>query len=241
MGKIMQNGNDLIIVGMGEFAEIAYEYFTHDSPYKVVAFSVEKEYLEKNRLFGLPVVPFERLEELYNPKKFKVFVAVTYTKLSRVRTRLYNEVKKKGFQMVSYISSNAFVWNNVEIGENCFIFENNVLQYRVKIGNNVILWSGSQISHGTSIQDNCFIASNVAISGECTVGKNSFIGVNSCLIDHLNLAKYTLVGAGAVVIGDTEESGIYVGNPAKRMKKSSLEIVFWNSKKNPETMIKEKP
>ncbi len=55
----MEMKENLIIVGIGEFAEIAYEYFTHDSPYNVVAFSAEKEYIDKNRLFGLPIIPFE--------------------------------------------------------------------------------------------------------------------------------------------------------------------------------------
>jgi len=228
----MENEGNLIIIGAGEFAEIAYLYFTRDSPYKVAGFSVEKEYIEKYRLFGLPVVPFEELEEYYDPEEFKVFVSVTYTKLNRVRTRLYNEVKKKGFRVVSYISSKAFVWDNVEIGENCFIFEYNVLQYRVKIGNNVVLWSGNQICHGTRVQDNCFIASNTAISGECVIGENSFLGVNCCLSDHITIAKDNLIGAGAVVVDDTEEAGIYVGNPAKRMEKHSLEVVFWSNKRN---------
>ena len=31
------------------------------------------------------------------------------------------------------------MWHNVEVGENSFIFENNVVQHRVRIGNNVIL------------------------------------------------------------------------------------------------------
>lgn len=228
----MENEENLIIVGIGEFAEIAYEYFTHDSPYNVVAFSAEKEYIDKNSLFGLPIIPFEKLDEDYDPEEYKVFVAVTYTKLNRVRTRLYHEAKKKGFQIVSYISSKAFVWNNVEIGENCFIFENNVLQYRVKIGNNVILWSGNQIGHGTRIRDNCFLSSHAAISGECIVGENCFIGINSTFSDHLTIAKDCIIGAAANLIKNTDEAGIYVGNPAKRMEKSSLDTVFWISGKN---------
>ena len=53
----------LIIIGAGEFAEIAYEYFTYDSHYEIVAFSVEKDYIKNKNLLGLPVVPFET--ELY--------------------------------------------------------------------------------------------------------------------------------------------------------------------------------
>lgn len=212
----------LIIVGAGEFAEIAYEYFTYDSPYQVVAFSVEKDFLEKKELFGLPVVPFEELERLYDPLKHKIFVAVTYTQLNRLRTRLYKEAKRKGFSAVSYASSNAFVWRNVKIGENCFIFENNVVQYHVEIGNNVILWSGNHIGHRTKIKDNCFISSHVVVSGYCKVGENSFLGVNSCIADFTKIAKDCIIGAGAVIIKGTEEGKVYVGNPAKPLEKSSF-------------------
>jgi hypothetical protein len=48
-------------MGAGEFAEKAYHYFTRRSHYKVVAFSTEKNFIDKERLFNLPVVHFEEL------------------------------------------------------------------------------------------------------------------------------------------------------------------------------------
>ena len=101
---------NLVIIGDGEFAEIAYEYFTHDSDYNVVAFCVERPYWKKDKLFELPVIPFDELEQRFNCEEYWVFVAVTYTQLNRVRTRLYKQVKKKGFRPASYVSSRAFVW-----------------------------------------------------------------------------------------------------------------------------------
>jgi len=211
----------ILIIGAGEFAEIVYEYFTYDSPYDVIAFSAEKNYLKKETLFGLPVVPFEELEKLYNPVKYKAFVAITYTQLNRVRTRLYTEAKKKGFSLVSYVSSKAFVWRNAVIGENCFIFENNVIQYSVEIGNNVIMWSGNHIGHRSKIRDNCFLSSQIVISGYCEIGENCFLGVNSCVADYKKVAKDCIIGAGAVVLKDTEEAKIYRGNPAMPAKNIS--------------------
>lgn len=219
----MEN-NKLIIVGDSVFAQIASEYFTHDSPYQVVAFSVEKAFLKKEKLLGLPVVPFEDLEKLFSPSEHKVFVAIAYRELNRVRTRLYLQVKKKGFPIISYLSSKAFVWKNAEIGENCFIFENNVIQPFVKIGNNVILWSGNHIGHHSVIRDNCFISSQVVVSGFCEIGENCFLGVNCCLADGLKIARDCIIGAGAVVIKNTEPGKVYVGNPAKPLEKSSFEV-----------------
>jgi len=216
------NSKRLVIVGTGETAKIAYEYFTHDSPYEVAAFSVERDFLKASEMRGLPVVPFEELANLYEPEKYKVFVAISYTGLNRIRTKLYDAIKQKGFSAASYVSSSAFVWRNVEIGENCFIFENNVLQHKVKVGNNVILWSGNHIGHRTVIKDNCYISSHVVISGFCEVGENCFLGVNSCVGDKLKIARDCVIGAGAVVIRDTEAEKVYVGSPAKPLDKSSL-------------------
>lgn len=219
----MDKDRKLIIVGDGEFAEIAYEYFTYDSAYEVVAFCVERDYLKKHDLFGLPVVPLEELEFIYNISEHFVFIATTYTQLNRLRTRLYNIIKEKGYRVASYVSSHAFVWRNVEVGENCFVFEDNVIQYHVKLGNNVILWSGNHVGHRTQIQDNCFISSHVVISGYCTIGENSFLGVNSCLNDHISIARDCVIGSGSVVVKNTDPGMVYVGNPAKPGKKTSYE------------------
>lgn len=220
----MEKKDKIVIVGAGEFAEIAYEYFMYDSPYEVVAFSVEKPYLKRDRLFSLPVVPFEDVQEAYDPSTHKVFVAVTFTQLNRVRTRLYHQAKEKGYGAVSYVSSRAFVWRNVELGENCFVFENNVLQYHVKVGNNVILWSGNHIGHRAVIGDNCFLSSHVVICGYCEIGESCFFGVNSCVADNKKVAKDCIIGAGATIMSDTEPGKVYKDNSAKPVLVDSYRV-----------------
>lgn len=217
----MEEHPKLIIIGDGETAEIAYEYFTYDSPYEVTAFSVETAYLKKKQLFGLPVVPLEELEHIYDRKTHRAFVAVSYAQLNRVRQHLYREVKNKGFSLVWSLSSKAFVWRNAEIGENCFVSENNDIQYHVTIGNNVILWGSVMVGHRTAIRNNVFVGSHAVISGYCEIGENCFLGSASCISDNLKVAKDCVIGAGAVVIRNTEQGKVYVGNPAKPTKRSS--------------------
>lgn len=214
----------LVIVGDGEFGEIAYEYFTHDSPYTVVGFAVERAFRTRDELFGLPVVDFESVASRFAPSDHSAFVAITNTHLNRVRTRMYQAAKAMGFPIATYVSSRAFVWHNVEIGENSFIFENNVLQYHVKVGTNCVLWSGNHVGHRTVIRDNVFMTSHAVISGYCDIGESCFIGVNSCVADNTTIARDTIVGMGSVVVKNLTEPGhVYVGNPAKPMEKSSYD------------------
>jgi sugar O-acyltransferase (sialic acid O-acetyltransferase NeuD family) len=212
----MADGSRIVLVGAGEQGEIAYEYFTHDSPHEVVGFAVESQFRDgQEELFGLPVFDLEEIVDRFPPDTYKAFVSVSSTHLNRVRARLYRHVKELGYRCETYVSSHAFVWRDVTIGENSFIFENNVLQYGVSVGDNVILWSGNHVGHQTKIADDVFISSHVVISGFCEIGRYSFLGVNSCFADKTTVAEDTVVGAGAVVVKNTKPGLVYVGNPAK--------------------------
>lgn len=220
----MKKTKKLIIIGDSAFAEMACDYFMQDSAYQVVAFAVEHEFRKKDNLCGIPVIDFELMEEKYPPTEYDAFVAIGYRKLNRVRTRLFHGCKNKGYHCATYVSSHAFVWHNVKIGENVFIFENNVLQYEVEVGDNVILWSGNHIGHGTIIEDNCWLTSHDVISGFCKVGKNSFIGVNATLGDGVTLPNDTVFGAGAVTVKSIEKQGkVYIGSPAKDIGRTAYE------------------
>jgi len=205
----------LVLIGAGEFALIACEYFQHDSDYEVVGFSVEGAYLTDTTLADRPVVPYESLEKRFPPTEYEAFVAIPASQLNRLRTRFYQDAKSKGYRLATYVSTRAFVWRNVEIGENSFIFENNVIQPFVCIGNNCVLWSGNHVGHRTVIRDNVFVASHAVISGYCDIGEYSFIGVNATFNDHVRVATDNVIGAGALVTRDTEPGRVYVGSPAK--------------------------
>lgn len=215
----MDNAKKLVIVGAGEFGEIAYEYFTNDSEYDVVGFAVERDYRNKDMLRGLPIVDFEVLPDIFPPSEYCTFVAVTYVKLNRSRRRLYNMCKEQGYTCASYVSSHSFFWENAEIGENTFIFEDNTIQYHVKIGNNVVLWSGNHVGHRSVIEDDCWLTSHVVVSGFCKVGRGCFLGVNSALGDNVSIAEDVVLGAGSLTVKDlTEKAGVYIGSPARLLK-----------------------
>lgn len=215
----------LVLIGAGEMAQIACEYFEHDSDYEVAGFSVEQHYLTETTLADRPVVPYEALETYFPPTEYEAFVAIPASQLNRLRTRFYLDAKRRGYRFATYVSSRAFVWRNARIGENSFIFENNVIQPFVSIGNNCILWSGNHVGHRTVVHDHVFVASHAVISGFCEIGESSFVGVNTTFNDHVKVAADNVIGSGALVHRDTEQGRIYVGSPAKAVPdRSSFDV-----------------
>lgn len=213
----------LVIGGDTAFAEIAYEYFTHDSEHEVVGFAVERAYLKREAMFGLPIVAFEDVERHFRPQAHSFYAAQTYSQLNRLRTRFAVQAKAKGYILASYVSSRAFVWRNVKLGEHCFIFENNVVQPFVKVGANVVMWSGNHIGHHSTIRDNCFISSHVVVSGFCDIGENCFMGVNATVANNVTIGRDNLIGAGATILKNTPPEKLYGAKATDPKERSPLE------------------
>lgn len=217
----------MIIFGVQDFAQLANFYLQHDSEHEVVAFSVSREYLPDNKSFeGLPVVAFEKVEESYPPSDFKFFAPMSPRRMNRLREHIYRQIKEKGYELISYISSKATVFRGTSIGDNCFILEDNTIQPFASVGNNVILWSGNHIGHHSIIKDHVSFTSHVVLSGHCVVEPFSFFGVNSTIRDGVHIAEGSLIGMAASVTSDTEPWGVYKGNPAKKGETLSKDLDF---------------
>ncbi|WIH04592.1 acetyltransferase [Xanthomonas translucens pv. graminis] len=206
----------LVIFGAGDIAQLAHYYFSTDSDYEVVAFTLDADYITDSHFCGLPVVAYERLADAYPPERNAIFIALSYSKLNAIRKEKYLAAKAAGYRCASYVSSHATVLNDGRIGDNCFLLEDNTIQPFVQIGDNVTLWSGNHIGHHSSIGNHCFLASHIVVSGGVEIGEQCFIGVNATLRDHIRIGAKTVVGAGALLLGDAEQEGLYIGAATER-------------------------
>jgi sugar O-acyltransferase (sialic acid O-acetyltransferase NeuD family) len=205
----------VVIFGTGDFAQVAHFYLTKDSPYEIAAFTADGEFIKEKELSGLPLVPFEEIDRYYPPDMFQLFIAIAYSKVNKARAEKYQEAKDKGYELISYVNSKATHWGDTQIGDNCFIFENQTIQPFVKIGNDVIIWSGNHIGHHVVIGDHCFISSHVVISGRVKVEPYCFIGVNATIRDGITIARECVIGAGSIIVKNTVEKGVYTGKAAE--------------------------
>jgi len=199
----------VVVFGVSQWAELAHFYLTHDSPHDVVAFTLDRDYIEGNEYKGLPVLPFDEIERHYPAHEFKMFIPMSFKRMNHVRADKYDEAKKRGYELISYVSSKATTFPDFACGDNCFIFEDNTIQPFVKIGNNVVMWSGNHIGHHSTIKDHVMITSHVVISGCCTIEPFCFFGVNATVRDETVIARETLVGMGVTILKDTKEFEVY--------------------------------
>lgn len=214
----------IVIFGTTEAAELAQYYFVRDVGRTIAAFTLDAEYLREDMFRDRPVVSFQEIASTHPPDDFDVFVALGYSKLNAVRRGKFEAARAMGYDLPSYVSPRATVLNDDRIGANCFILEDNTIQPYVRIGDNVTIWSGNHIGHHSVIEDHVFVTSHVVVSGNCRVGEASFLGVNATLRDGITIGARCVVGAGALMLGDADPEGVYMGTATERSRVPSSRL-----------------
>jgi sugar O-acyltransferase (sialic acid O-acetyltransferase NeuD family) len=206
----MKKLKKVVVFGISDFASQVSFYLKNDSEFEVVAYTVDKEYNKTKVFLDLPVVDFEEVQNNYPPSEFAMFVAVGYHKLNSTREIKFNQAKAKGYQLISYICSRNSFWNDLEVGENCFIMEGNTFMQNIKIADNAIIAIGNKIGHDSIIEENCFITSNVMIGGFCTIKRNTFIGMSVVVKDKITIGERNILGAGAILLKNTKDGSSFL-------------------------------
>ena len=120
------------------------------------------------------------------------------------------------------------------IGDDSFVGPFVEIQKNTTIGKNTKIQSHSFICELVSIGNECFIGHGVMFINDLfsegkpangnkdfwkntKIGNNVSIGSNATILP-VEICDHVVIGAGAVVTKNIVESGVYAGNPAKKIK-----------------------
>lgn len=203
----------VVIFGTGKHAAMVHYLFTHDSPYEVVAFCVDRAYLPANggRLMGLPVVATEDLTAHYPASAYHLHIAVGQP---RARQRLYESAKALGYSFASYISSKASVWPDLVVGEHVFIDQPTFIHPLVVVGDNTFIM-GPIIGHHSIIGSHTLISA-CTLGGGMQVGDSTFIGMGAVVNENICIGAHNIIGSGAIITQNTEEGAVYTAPASKK-------------------------
>lgn len=116
----------------------------------------------------------------------------------------------------TFIGPFVEIQKDVSIGKNCKIQSHSFICELVTIGDNTV------IAHGVMFINDLFANGGPANGDKdlwksTNIGNNVSIGSNATILP-VNICNNVIIGAGSVVTKDIKESGIYIGNPAKKIR-----------------------
>jgi len=172
----------------------------------VIDFFVDDEYSNE---YTKPISTF-------NPEIYMMMVAVADPKH---REEIVKKLPKET-RYFKFIHPTAQIFaKDVEIGEGSFIGANSILTTNIKIGKHAILNRGNQIGHDSKIGDYFSAMPGAIVSGNVIIGDNTYLGTNASIKEKIHVTSDVKIGANACVVKNIVTSGVYVGVPAKFLKK----------------------
>jgi sugar O-acyltransferase (sialic acid O-acetyltransferase NeuD family) len=166
---------------------------------------VDDEYVTKNTL------PLSKL----NINEYEVMIAIADP---RSRHDIVQKLPKKT-KFFTFIHPTALILDdNIEIGEGSFIGAYSILTTNIKIGKHSILNRFCQIGHDTHCSDYLTMMPGSVISGNCIIGNRVYFGTNSSVREKITICDDVTIGLNGGVVKTINESGTYVGVPAKKIK-----------------------
>jgi sugar O-acyltransferase (sialic acid O-acetyltransferase NeuD family) len=215
----------VVLLGTGATATLAHLYLTMDSEHDVVAATVDRAHITTPGFRGLPVVPLDEVAERYPPDEVAMFVTVGYGRVNKFRAEKYHQAKAMGYRLISYVSSRAHVGPEAEVGDNCFIMPDAIVEPFARIGNDVIMWNTSHVSHEGIVDDHAFLSAQALVGGGAHVEAYCFIGIGATIRDSVTIATECVIGAGSLILKSTQPREVYVGPEARLLRMPSNRLV----------------
>jgi sugar O-acyltransferase (sialic acid O-acetyltransferase NeuD family) len=200
----------IVMFGTGKGSETARRYFEWDTPHEVTGYVVDREFLAAPDFNGRPVAAVDEAVNRFPPDEFLAFVPLGSARMNMLRAEKYQLMKSLGYRFVSYVHASNRIKGRCEIGENCFILENQSINFDAAIGNNVVIWSGCQIGDRSRIGDHAFLAAHVVLNGDVTIGDYAYLGSNCNISNSVHVARQSFIGANALITQDTDERAVHI-------------------------------
>ncbi len=133
-----------------------------------------------------------------------------------LRKELQQMLIQNGAKVVTLVHPNAVIGSLVEIGAGTVIMAGAVVNTGAKLAEGVILNTCSSVDHDCVVGSFSHIAVGAHLCGTVCIGECTWIGAGVTVINNITVCDNSLIGAGAVVVKSIENSGTYVGVPARK-------------------------
>lgn len=136
------------------------------------------------------------------------------------RLKIFNKLAIPEEQLAVFVHPTAYVAPSVKLGPGTVIMPNVSISSGTSFGIGCLVMVSATVGHDCKIGDFCHIAAQACMGAYLHIEKAVHIGLNASIRENLTIAKFGTVGMGAVLTKNIGEKEIWVGNPAKLLRKA---------------------
>lgn len=200
----------VIIIGTGGHAKVITDILLASNT-KIMGFL--DDYYSDSEFLGHSVLgKISNIQKYKDEAEFIIAIGDNAT-----RKRISSAYSAKWY---TAIHPSAVISDSAIINEGTVVMPNVVINSSAVIGNHCIINTSSVIEHDCVVNDYVHISPNATLCGTVSVGENTHIAAGVTVINNISICSNCIIGAGATVVRNINDSGLYVGNPCKKIKEN---------------------
>ena len=161
---------------------------------------------------GFPIIGTSADTEKLNDGATDFIIGIGSNTVRKIISRKYN------LNWATLVHPSAQIAVKTSLGKGTVIMANAVVNAGADIGKHCIINSGAVVEHDNILGDYVHISPRSALGGTVRIGAETHIGIGATLINNVSVCESCIIGAGAVVVKNINDSGTYVGVPARKIK-----------------------
>ena len=213
----MSSKEEIILVGGGGHCKSCIEVIEQEGLFAIKGIIDVPEKIGQT-ILGYPIIDSDNNLKNIVSKNKNFLITIGFIKNAELRNKLFKEIKSFGGQYPIIISPKAYVSQHSTIGVGTIIMNGAIINTDSNIGNNCIINNLALIEHDTIVGDNSHISTGAILNGGCCIGENCFVGSGTVINQGINVSSDIIIGSGSLVRKDIIKSGVYAGNPLRKIK-----------------------
>lgn len=173
-------------------------------------------------LDGTPVLGLHTRENIlkYYQEGYKFIFSLHRIGGEEKMINLFKELGLESEMLVSFVHPTAYVAPNVKIENGVVIMPYVMISSAAHISLNTLIMTGATIGHNTITGQFSHIASQAVVGAYINMGRGSNVGLNATVLEYKTIGEFSVIGMGSVLTKDVPDREIWVGNPARFLRKA---------------------
>jgi sugar O-acyltransferase (sialic acid O-acetyltransferase NeuD family) len=220
-------GGDLVVVGAGGFGretvEAVHAMNSSGASWQLLGYLDDDPALKGEHVDGMPVLG--GIAEARNLPDASFVVCTGRPDNYVSRPRLVDRLDLPPDRYATIIHPTVAVSASSRIGPGSVLLANVVLTAAVTIGSHVAVMPHVTLTHDDVIGDFATIASGARLGGHVCIRQGAYVGAGALIREDRFVGKQAMVGMGSVVLNDVPDGQIWVGVPARYLRRVDIRCV----------------
>ena len=159
---------------------------------------------------------YSSVEEIAHPEDYCFFVARGDNMLRKTIFEAHPDL-----EYPNMIHPTSIISKYSNIGKGNLLMPYSVVNAFATVGDHCIINTSAIVEHDCKVGSFCHVSVKSVMTGACAIGDGVFLGAGTTMRDGRRVGEWTTVGCGSAVVKDLEPNAVYVGCPARLLRKNN--------------------